>query len=660
MKKILIIMIGIFFISFASAGEVYTKEFLDTPYYVKESSISSDNTFKSEFLYGAYFDLKYDIETEEIKTLEDMEDKIYGVSNDDEEISFYKIDKAIIQDTTNIRYINRSVISNSEMMVSYALFEYSSNSVPTISSYIPDKGYVFYGTRDYYRDLKVENEYEISRQKAELGSTCPVLISNRNAIVIEFHKKDLDNKNVDNFYKAIIRAIKDYGITNIKESDFYVAESLIYYMDGIQPKQIGRLTRNGDTITFFLYVEGHDEKMFTDLTFSAKLSQNFITKLGSLKDLNEDIDFSIKEKIVEYFLEEEGYTSYLSGFTSEEEDIKYLLSLEFEKDFWLIDGQWGSPFIEKEKESYEYSVILKTKPTTNIVEFDIETDGLDFYYQAELTPQEKINGDFRPSNIIGSYAVYYDGTTNARGKVMNIYRPKVIDAENNWEWAELNINENTGKLRITINQKFLDTAVYPILVDPTLGYTTVGGSFFPNNVASSNIKGTVWAGVDGTVQNMSAHIWLKEGDEVYIRGAIYENDTGNLVEETEPIVEKGSAAPNYLRIMPFSSPPTINLGTDYILCVSTNYLPGSSDDVYLYYDELGSNQIGIVNDTYSGNTTMFGYPNNLLFTTNNRTYSIYVNYTETSPPPSGNITNQLSLRNSHFILRAKHFILKGG
>jgi len=135
---------------------------------------------------------------------------------------------------------------------------------------------------------------------------------------------------------------------------------------------------------------------------------------------------------------------------------------------------------------FEYEVILKSKPKTNIVSLRIETEGLDFFYQGELTEEEKAEGAERPENIIGSYAVYHKtktgdysalgGKNYKTGKAFHIYRPEIIDANGNKIWGDLNIDESAGTLTITIPQDFLNKAAYPVIVDPTLGYTSVGGS----------------------------------------------------------------------------------------------------------------------------------------------------------------------------------------
>lgn len=159
---------------------------------------------------------------------------------------------------------------------------------------------------------------------------------------------------------------------------------------------------------------------------------------------------------------------------------------------------------ENTTDQFDIDFILASKPVTNVFKYRIEGwEQFDFFYQSELTPEEIADGVVRPDNVIGSYAVYHKlkkdnriGSTNyATGKVAHIYRPKAIDALGNEVWAELNFStkeiptteldvENNlvtststvGFLTVTVPQKFLNTATYPVTVDPTFGYEVVGGS----------------------------------------------------------------------------------------------------------------------------------------------------------------------------------------
>lgn len=159
--------------------------------------------------------------------------------------------------------------------------------------------------------------------------------------------------------------------------------------------------------------------------------------------------------------------------------------------FYEIDG------------AYEMQIDLDKKPDTNVLEFTLETKGLDFFYQPPLTEEvgiERIvtatdthgydkDGNevcYRPENVVGSYAVYCnDNPRNilgekvyASGKVAHIYRPRIEDSAGNSVWGELNIDIANSLMMVTIPQDFINNAVYPIkhAAGLTIGITSVGGT----------------------------------------------------------------------------------------------------------------------------------------------------------------------------------------
>jgi hypothetical protein len=102
------------------------------------------------------------------------------------------------------------------------------------------------------------------------------------------------------------------------------------------------------------------------------------------------------------------------------------------------------------------------------------------------------------------------------GKVSHIPRGKVIDASGNWAWTEpeviLNPDGETGILRVKRPQEFLDKAVYPVKHAAGLefGYTSNGASntsiCFNYGTPTYYRRGTVWAGVDGVLDNLKAYM----------------------------------------------------------------------------------------------------------------------------------------------------------
>ncbi len=146
---------------------------------------------------------------------------------------------------------------------------------------------------------------------------------------------------------------------------------------------------------------------------------------------------------------------------------------------------------------FEFEWVLPEKPKDNVLEASIQTKGLDFLYQPPLTQEEIDQGTSRPENVVGSYAVYHStkGTVNRdglkdykTGKAFHIYRPKAIDANGNEVWCDLAIDIDAGMLLVTVPQEFLDKALYPVLVDPTFGYTSAGASLTSENADSFRMR----------------------------------------------------------------------------------------------------------------------------------------------------------------------------
>jgi hypothetical protein len=282
-------------------------------------------------------------------------------------------------------------------------------------------------------------------------------------------------------------------------------------------------------------------------------------------------------------------------------------------------------FTQNELGGLELEIILKTKPSVNIFSFSIQTQDLKFYYQPPLTPEEVASGCIRPENVVGSYAVYHASRTNMHrskadaekykaGKAFHIYRPKATDSAGNTTWCELHIDEIKGILTITVPQEFLDKAVYPVSVDPTFGYTTVGGSYvgFPTDF----MVGSVFTSPAdaGTANSLTFYV-SADASGAFVKGVIVLSS--NLTILTNGV---GSAV-----AMPttagwvtstFSTPPSLSPNTDYVLMNVVGYVS------YKFYYDTATNQ-GRVDTTNSYASP--SNPTDALF--NNNKYSIYCTYT---------------------------------
>ena len=300
----------------------------------------------------------------------------------------------------------------------------------------------------------------------------------------------------------------------------------------------------------------------------------------------------------------------------------------------------------------EIEVILNEKPTTNVFDFTITgAENLDFFYQPPLTQQKIDEGAERPENVVGSYAVYHKTKTNhqvgstnyATGKAYHIYRPKVIDANGIEMWAELSYMN--GVLTVTVPQTFLDSAVYPVRVDPTLGYTTAGAS--QRLTASNQFSLDNVTGVAGTGDSISAYIRDTDTDSSNAQYQLY-NASDNKV--TNGVTNENTAISNVASWITLAFPvvPTLTAQT-YYLAVWSDEAGGPGGNVNIYYDTTGGDGAFI-----QGGQTYKTWPDPVVRTADvgvNGILSIYITYTASAvaPTPTVNVGGQVILEGQMII-----------
>jgi hypothetical protein len=119
--------------------------------------------------------------------------------------------------------------------------------------------------------------------------------------------------------------------------------------------------------------------------------------------------------------------------------------------------------------AFEYDCILEREPESNVITLLMEgAERFDFFRQPDF---------LKDPLLAGSYAVYKKETLigEGTGKLCHIHRPLIIDNRGRRVWGELSVTGN--ELRITIPENFLSEAKYPVIVDPTIGTTTVGSQY---------------------------------------------------------------------------------------------------------------------------------------------------------------------------------------
>jgi len=161
-------------------------------------------------------------------------------------------------------------------------------------------------------------------------------------------------------------------------------------------------------------------------------------------------------------------------------------------EFYPID-----PTIE---DAFEFDTIFDKRPSSDRMTFNILSRNLEFWYQPTLTPTEIADGHNRPDRVVGSYAVFYKdcppnfegGKVYKVGKAFHLYRPQLIDDKGDTAWAVLNVNTVTNQLTIDLPTAWMNKAKYPVHVDPTFGFTGIGGTTWVS-AAGDDLHGSQYA-----------------------------------------------------------------------------------------------------------------------------------------------------------------------
>lgn len=284
-----------------------------------------------------------------------------------------------------------------------------------------------------------------------------------------------------------------------------------------------------------------------------------------------------------------------------------------------------------EEGGFEFEIVLKEVPKSNVFEFTVNTKELDWFYQPALTQEEIDEGASRPDNVVGSYAVYHKtrgGMNDAAGmeykvgKAFHVYRPHVVDANGSETWGTLELDEVSGILKISVDQTWLNNAIYPVIVDPTFGYTTAGATALGPNLDTK--CGTLYQLVGGGNVSKITSYSAVNGNNINQRCGIYSQTAGapdallGSTTETSNTQNYGAAeAPAWFDFT-FSSAVSLTSGNYYLV-------EQCSVAHRMYYDTTGASRV-LNSDTYSdGLSDPFGSP-----TAGTERLSIYATFTSHS------------------------------
>jgi len=283
----------------------------------------------------------------------------------------------------------------------------------------------------------------------------------------------------------------------------------------------------------------------------------------------------------------------------------------------------------EERDVFEFDVTLKEKPKTNKIVFNLETKGLKFSYQSELTEEEK-KTTFRPENVMGSYAVYHEskqgdysqigGKNYQAGKAFHIYRPRIKDSVGNEVWGKLNIDEKKGILSVEIPQEFLDNAVYPVRQAAGLnfGYDTQGGGFY--TTSGNSIIGSLFTGAAGTGVSISAYLDIRNTDDSFKYNVYLHSDLSQVSNAQTAEYTGQDGAAWYTRDFG-ATKPTFE-AVDYVIVYWADVTDARYHSLYFYCDA------GAVNQHHYQALAYGTWPDPFvaLHNVNNYKFSIYATY----------------------------------
>jgi len=349
-----------------------------------------------------------------------------------------------------------------------------------------------------------------------------------------------------------------------------------------------------------------------------------------------EVNFSIRaeEKRGASIIEDRGVLKYIS------EDYEVH---QYEKEV----GQDGG---------FEFEWVLNSKPKSNILRATIQSKELDFFYQPSLTQEEIERGSRRPENVVGSYAVYHktkrgnieNGKEYKVGKAFHIYRPKAIDSEGKERWCNLNIDG--GLLTVTVPEDFLNTAVYPVVVDPTFGYTSQGaslGEIYNSNWGTSAKASIATLSVDGTISSFSGYFQYEAGPAAKARMAIYTNNSGVPLDRQgySDEVSTTSLSPELLTGNSAGGSFSLSAGTYWLAAFGNHSDTGPGQQVFVSYDTGGTDSSDMGTDldipVYNPPETPWTEHQSNTFL-----YSIYATYTASASDLSVSVSDQLNITES--------------
>lgn len=238
----------------------------------------------------------------------------------------------------------------------------------------------------------------------------------------------------------------------------------------------------------------------------------------------------------------------------------------------------------------------------------------------------------RPEEYVNSIAFYHeskgglnrsDGMEYKTGKFGYAPRIKLIGADGSWTWGDQNWIKENEEHEVLLPKEWVDNYDFSsgeLIVDPTFGYTTVGGS--NDSLGGNYFRGSLFTCPENlSVDSLTAYISYNGKSFAPV---IYNGVTA-VTNSKGPTITGGSSAS--WQTSTYVTKPTLTGSSAYTIGLTVEYYLSK-----FYYDTDASNP------GREDNTNYYPTPHDDAgsFTTTNKKRSIYATYTASS---SGTDTN---------------------
>ncbi len=301
----------------------------------------------------------------------------------------------------------------------------------------------------------------------------------------------------------------------------------------------------------------------------------------------------------------------------------------------IYHGQTEGIFYMADENTFEWEILTSRGPNFDCITFPMQSRGLNFYYQDRLDVEEndyencnatdcffgQENFINRPMDIVGSVAVYHESKRNNEfgdGKALHIKRPFVYHSKG-FNWLSLNITENSFGICGFDN---LPNNARDLIIGPTFGYTTAGGTSSGLNLAAAIMGSNLYTASAGdTIVNYSFYGYVDQSAH-HAEMGVYNTTAGGIPETRQQFVNWN---PTTSEGWQHSTTTSFALDDGVVYSVALGEPFGTSDWVVYHYDSAG--ETGTSRN--SQDDLALSWTNQ--FPTN-RFYSLYATY-ETGAPP---------------------------